>query len=45
MESPAFQFIQRQHPRVVIPKHEEMNEEHRLMKKTRANWTLPTMNQ
>jgi len=27
----------------VVPKHDE--EEVRMMKKARANWTLPTMNQ
>lgn len=30
---------------MVIPKAEEQNDEHRLMKKTRANWTLPSMTQ
>ena len=28
-----------------MPKNEEMNDEHRLMKKTRANWILPSMTQ
>lgn len=45
IDAPPFHFIQRQHPRVVVNKFEENNEEHRLMKKTRANWTLPSMNQ
>jgi hypothetical protein len=45
IEAPPFHFIQRQHPRVVVNKFEENNEEHRLMKKTRANWNLPTITQ
>jgi len=39
-----FNLIQRVHPRVVVPKYDEPSDEHKLMRKTRANWTLPTMN-
>ena len=42
-EAPQFHLIQRAHPRVVVPKHDE--EDIRMTKKTRANWTLPTRNQ
>ena len=37
----GIRYIQRQNPRLVISR--ESNEEHRLAKKTRANWTLPTL--
>ena len=29
---------------MTVSKYEERTDEHRLTKKTRANWTLPTMN-
>jgi hypothetical protein len=44
VEAPQFHLIQRAHPRVVVPKYEERTDDHRLTKKTRANWTLPMMN-
>ena len=43
IEVPGIRAIHRQKPRVIVPQDEQWNEEHRLTKKTRANWTVPQL--